>query len=41
MGDWVTKNTKNKVKLTDTQFKCQSCKKRIEPQNNILTKTDE
>ena len=36
-----TKNTKNKVKLTDTQFKCQSCKKHIEPQNNILTKTEE
>ena len=36
-----TKNAKNKVKLTDTQFKCQSCKKHIEPQNNIITKTEE
>lgn len=35
------KNTKNKIKLTDTQFKCQSCKKHIEPQNNIITKTEE
>jgi hypothetical protein len=35
------KNTKNKVKLTDTQFKCQSCKKHTEPQNNIITKIEE
>jgi len=35
------KNTKNKVKLTDTQFKCQSCKKHTDPQNNIITKTTE
>lgn len=35
------KNTSNKIKLTDTQFKCQSCKKHTEPQNNIITKIEE
>ena len=35
------KNTSNKIKLTDTQFKCQSCEKRIEPQKNVITKAEE